>query len=119
MELASFYVSSVNEALVWAKLSHEMGHLHGGLAIYVVMQTLLRTRRASGIALQAVFGCEIVNEILQRMVYGDWRWADTLGDVALTIFWPTMLYALGKYRRARWNQVAARKMAAVRAVAQA
>jgi hypothetical protein len=73
------------------------------------VQMVLRTRRASGIALQAVIGAELVNEIIQRAVHGSWRWEDTLADVALTIFWPSMLYLMGGWRRQRWTRWQARE----------
>ena len=28
------------------------------------------------------------NEVMDRLHYGSWRWPDTLGDVANTLFWP-------------------------------
>jgi hypothetical protein len=113
MLLAAYYVETTTDLLTRTGMTHEMGHLHAGLLIYVGMQMLLRTRRASSIALQAVIGAEIVNEILQRAYYGSWRWPDTLGDVALTVFWPTILYAAARYRRARWA-IQARRAASER-----
>lgn len=103
MEIPALYVDGINDLLDSLGMSHPMGHLHAGLGIYVAMQMILRTRRASAIALQAVFGAEMVNEILQRAYYGSWRWEDTLGDIALTMLWPTILYAMSRYRRARWT----------------
>lgn len=102
MDPISAYVDASNAFLAWTGLTHPMAHLHVGMAIYVGVQLILRTRRASAIALQAVYGAEFVNEIVQRAYYGSWRVEDTLGDIALTVFWPTLLYAVAKYRRARW-----------------
>ena len=103
MDLARSYVDLTNVILDMTGLTHPMAHLHGGLAIYVLMQFALRTRRASAIALQAVFGAEIINEIVQRGYYGSWRWEDSIADVLITVTWPTILYGLGKFRRTRWT----------------
>lgn len=112
MELADDYVSLCDALLNLSGMSHPLAHLNGGLAIYIGVQFALRTRRASGIALQAVFGAEIVNEILQRAHYGSWRVPDTMGDIATTVFWPTLLYAMAKYRRSRWKATAIKGQAA-------
>ncbi len=102
MDIFSLYVAFTDGLLRWADMSHPMAHMHAGLAIYVAVQFLLRTRRASGIALQAVIGAELVNEIIERAHYGSWRWDDTLADFALTIFWPSILYLMATWRRQRW-----------------
>lgn len=104
MDIFAAYVDLINQSLHLIGMTHAMAHVHGGLAIYLGVQTLLRTRRASAIALQAVLGAELVNEILERGYYGSWRWHDTLGDIAMTMLWPTALYLLSRYRRARWEQ---------------
>lgn len=108
MDIFSLYTSTMESLLRWADMTHSMAHVHAGLAIYLTVQFLLRTRRASGIALQAVIGVELVNEIVQRAVYGSWRWEDTSADIALTIFWPSALYLLSVYRRQRWARWQAR-----------
>jgi hypothetical protein len=103
MDIATLYIQNTCDALNAIGMTHPEAHIHAGLLIYVGMQLVLRTRRASGIALQAVFGAEMVNEILDRAFYGSWRWPDTLGDIALTMMWPTILYTAAKFRRARWT----------------
>lgn len=103
MELIDAYVATCEAFLAQTGISHPMAHLHVGLLIYVGVQIVLRTRRASSIALQAVYGAELVNEILQRAHYGSWRIEDTLGDIFLTVLWPTLLYGVAKFRRARWE----------------
>lgn len=109
MDPFSLYVSSCENLLRWAGMTHPMAHVHAGLAIYLSVQFLLRTRRASGIALQAVIGAELVNEIVERAYYGSWRWEDTSADIALTLFWPTALYLLATWRRQRWTRWQARE----------
>lgn len=92
------------EALVSASgLTHDQMHVHAGLAIYIGAQWLLRTRRASALALQMVLAAEILNEGAEALYYSDMRWSDTLWDVVLTMFWPVVLTATGMYRRRRWQ----------------
>lgn len=103
MDLFALYVDLTEAIVRGLGMTHPMVHLQAGLLIYVSVQFLLRTRRASGIALQAVIGAELVNEIMERAFYGSWRWDDTLADIAVTVFWPAMLYLLSTVRRARWT----------------
>ena len=84
-------------------LPHDQLHVHAGLAIYIAAQWLLRTRRASVLALQIVLAAEILNEGAEALFYGDMRWGDTLWDVVTTMFWPAVLTATGLYRRRRWQ----------------
>jgi len=117
MDIPSSYVAATQMALDWTGFTHPMAHLNGGMAIYLGMQVMLRTRRASAIALQAVYGAEIVNELLQYAYYGGWRVDDTIGDVVTTVFWPTLIYLLAHYRRARWHwRTARQERKAVRAL---
>ena len=84
-------------------MSRPMLHIHAGMAIYLVTQFALRDRRGSLIALVAVLQLELFNEIMNRLDKGAWHWADTSADIALTIFWPTLCYAVSVYRRHRWE----------------
>lgn len=115
MDIADSYVALTEGLLRSLHMGHPLAHVHAGLAIYLGVQFVLRTRRASAIALQAVIGAELVNEILERAAYGSWRWADTSADIALTLFWPCALYALSGYRRARWERWRAARQAAAAA----
>lgn len=82
--------------------SDTFAHVHAGLAIYVIVQFVLRTRRASLLALQLVCAAELANECINRLQYGSWRLDDTIVDIVATIFWPFVLYAMSRYRRHRW-----------------
>lgn len=104
MNLVDAYKSLVDAIVSWTGFSHEILHVHCGLIIYVLVQILLGTRRGSMPALQIVVVVEIGNEVMNRLYYGEWRWADTLNDLALTIFWPCILVIASKYRRARWRR---------------
>jgi len=83
--------------------NYSLLHIHAGLAIYLLCQILLGTRRASLPALLLVVQLEVANECLDRATYGSWRWDDTLSDFALTVFWPAVLALVSWVRRRRWR----------------
>jgi hypothetical protein len=83
--------------------THEMMHIHVGLAIYVAVQLLQGTRRGSMFALNVVVAAEVLNELVDRLAKG-WYPADTLSDVGLTLVWPMILTAVSQYRRTRWER---------------
>jgi hypothetical protein len=89
-------------------LSRPMLHLHAGMTIYVLTQLLLGTRRGSMTALATVLAIELGNEVMNRLYWGSWRWDDTLGDIAITLFWPATCVAVSQFRRWRWSRSTAR-----------
>lgn len=103
-ELAWRYHDATDAALSLAGLSDKMLHVHVGLAIYMLAQLVLRTRRGSIDALLAVVIAEAANEAMDRLFFGSWRWSDTLGDAGATLFWPAMLTLMSRYRRRRWER---------------
>ncbi len=90
--------------------SDKLAHVHAGLILYLGTQLVLRERRSSGTALKVVILLECANEAMDRLFWGEWRWWDTAGDAAATVFWPAASYCVGRYRRARWE--AAQRLAA-------
>ena len=91
-------------------MTRAMLHLHAGMTIYLAAQFFLRDRRSSIYALVIVVQVEILNEIMNWLHRGDWRWPDTISDVLLTIFWPTICYAVGTYRRKKWKGAPPQKL---------
>lgn len=116
MDFLGGYINLMDEIARWANTTHEMMHVHCGLALYLGMQLLLRTRRASPVALVTVVIVAILHEAVQRLHYGTWRWEDTLGDIALTTMWPAAITCVGLYRRRRWDAAHRAREAAVRLV---
>lgn len=102
MSIAATYVALTEWIVALMGGSHPIAHMHAGLAIYVAVQMITRDRRASLHGLITVAGAELANEIIEAAYYGSPRWGDTLGDIALTLFWPTILYAVSRFRRQRW-----------------
>ena len=102
MEFAIAYHAAKDQVVEMFGATHAMMHLHAGLALYLAVQVLTRTRRGSLQALSVVLVAELGNEILDRLATGSWRWSDTLSDVVLTVMWPAAITAVSLYRRARW-----------------
>lgn len=97
-------------------LPRPMLHVHAGMAIYVLTQLFLGERRGSVVALGTVMCAELGNEVMNRLYWGSWRWHDTLGDIAITLFWPAACVALGAFGRWRWRRLAGRSRHAVSAM---
>ncbi|GGB27039.1 hypothetical protein GCM10011380_15820 [Sphingomonas metalli] len=67
-------------------------HIHAGMAVLMIARLVTRRSLGSVVPLSVVIVAEAFNEIMDRLMYGSWRWDDTLGDVANTLFWPTAIF---------------------------
>jgi len=65
-------------------------HIHAGLAILLLVRVVTGYSLATFIPFAAVMVAEFANELMDYLVYG-MRSADTLSDVANTLFWPFVL----------------------------
>ncbi len=99
MDLPAVYVATTESLLAMLSISHQLGHLNCGLILYVGSQYLLGARRGAILPLMIVFLAEAFNECVQASYYHSWRTADTLADIAWTVFWPCMLFAHARLRR--------------------
>jgi hypothetical protein len=103
MEL-SIALHDLKDSLVAAfGVTHEMMHVHVGLAIYLVVQLVQGTRRGSMFALNVVVAAEVLNELVDGLTKG-WFLRDTLSDALLTLAWPVVITMVSQYRRARWER---------------
>jgi len=66
-------------------------HIHAGMAVLLVARMVTRRSLGTFVPLSVVVAAEAGNEILDRLHYGSWRWADTTVDVVNTLFWPTVI----------------------------
>ena len=85
------------EALTaWLQIDRELLHVHLGLAVYLLVGTLMRNPLGSPVALLAVVVVELVNEGADyaRYMASDWPWTpeSTAADIINTLFWPTIIY---------------------------
>jgi hypothetical protein len=112
MSISASYVGFTEWIVSCLGNTHVLAHVHAGLVIYVVVQVITRDRRASTLGLICVAGAEFANEIIEAAHYGSMRWGDTLGDVAMTLFWPVVLHSVSRYRRRRWERTTIAHLAA-------
>lgn len=103
MDIDAFYVTQANALVEMLGISHATMHVHAGMALYIGAKFMLRTRRASAYALLTVIHAELLNELMDFLHYGSLRLDDTLADIALTLMWPVLDYAVTRHRRKRWK----------------
>lgn len=72
-------------------------HLHAGLAILLLARVITRRSLGTFIPFAVVVVAELGNETLDYLSYG-MRWADTLSDIANTLFWPLVISAAVRVR---------------------
>ena len=61
------------------------------MALLMIARLVTRRSLGSFVPLAVVIAGEGFNEIMDRLTYGSWRWADTLSDIANTLFWPSVI----------------------------
>jgi hypothetical protein len=75
-------------------MSDKLLHVHGGMAILLLSALALDKPLSDPMPLLIVVVAELANEVRDRIINGLWRWVDTLGDIASTLFWPVSIFAL-------------------------
>src|SRR5690242_2075688 len=95
-------VETIKLAIVAATgLSKDTLHVYVGLATFVFAALLLRKPARSVVPWLFVLGVAILGEIVDMhedlRILGYWRWADSLHDIANTLFWPTVLLLLARF----------------------
>jgi hypothetical protein len=79
--------------------SDSLLHVHAGLAVLFLARLITRRSLATPIPFLVVVVAEAANEVMDRLSYGSWRWADTSLDFVNTLFWPFVLMVGLKWRR--------------------
>lgn len=72
-------------------LSDTILHVHAGLAVLLIARLVTGRSLGTLVPLSCVVAAEAANEILDRINFGGWRWADTLSDIGNTLWWPTVI----------------------------
>jgi hypothetical protein len=88
--MISNYRSVVEAVRRWTGASPELLHIHAGLLIWVLAALILRRPLRSPVPLAVVVAAELVNEIMDRLFWGEWR-PDTAADILATCGWPALL----------------------------
>ena len=77
-------------------------HVHAGLALWLGLALLLRRRLSSVVPLAGVWLAMAVTEIFdistQWPVRQDWVWQHAASDMAQSLTWPTILWAVCFWR---------------------
>lgn len=73
-------------------MSDKLLHVHAGMAIFLISAAVMGRPLSDPLPLLVVAVAEIANEVRDRIRNGSWRWRDTLGDVASTLFWPLCIF---------------------------
>lgn len=82
-------------------------HIHTGMLLLMVARIATGRSFGSFVPLAVVMAAEALNEVMDRLSFGSWRWPDTTLDVLNTLFWPAViclgvrLRPLAAERRAR------------------
>ncbi len=66
-------------------------HIHAGLAVLMIARVATGRSLGTWLPWTLVALAEVANEVMDRIIYGSWRWPDTLNDIAHTMFWPTVI----------------------------
>lgn len=114
MEPIAAYHQLVDAVVHFTDAPRSLLHLHFGMAIYLGCQVLLGARRATLAAVIVTLLLALAHEMMNRMFHGSWRWEDTWRDLAVSLFWPAMCYAVGSlHHRHRLRQARPRAPAPV------
>ena len=66
-------------------------HIHAGMIVLLLARVVTGRSLGSFVPLAVVVAAEGFNEVMDRLSYGSWRWADTSLDIVNTLFWPTVI----------------------------
>ena len=101
MNLPALYARLIQSIGDGTGVTDSLLHVHAGMAILILTRVITRRSLATPLPLIVVAIAEAANEVMDRLHYGSWRWEDTLGDVANTLFWPCVLFLGLRLSRAR------------------
>lgn len=91
MDYLACYQQSVNWIVAHAGGDDKFAHMVVGLMLWLGSAILLRKPSYSLAPLAVVIAAEAMNECLDRVSHGSWRWADSSADIAATLAWPTLI----------------------------
>ena len=91
MHYISLYEQGINWVVAHSGGHDKFAHMCAGLAVWLLAAVLLRRPTTSILPLIVVIIAEAVNEAVDRIAHGSWRWADTRLDIVATLFWPLLI----------------------------
>jgi hypothetical protein len=72
-------------------LGNTILHIHGGMLVFLIARLISGRSIGTFLPFTAVLVLELLNEGIDRINHGSWRWDDTLIDLVSTLFWPFVL----------------------------
>ncbi len=102
MALVARYESWKITIATWVGIDDWLIHSQFGMMAFVLAAIMMRRSLASFVPVSLVIAGEGLNETLDRLNYGSWRWPDTSRDLIFTIGWPLILFLCartGMFRR--------------------
>lgn len=101
MDIATLYAGLIRQIGDGTGMADSLLHVHAGMAVLFLTRVVTGRALSSPVPILAVVVAEAANEILDRMYWGSWRWADTSLDIVNTLFWPTVLFVGLRLRHVR------------------
>ena len=80
-------------------------HIHGGMLILLLARIVTRRSLGTFVPFIVVLAFELLNEAIDRLNHGAWRWGDTTSDIINTLFWPFILSLGIRLRPLRRNDL--------------
>lgn len=100
-------------------LSKDALHVYVGLAVFLLIALALRQSLRSPLPWLAVVAVALAGELFDAIddlrSLGHWRWTASIHDVVNTLFWPTALLLLTRYRQGRLEDSSADAVATTNA----
>ncbi len=92
MALIAKYEAIKIAIATWVGIDDWLIHSQFGMIIFVLSAIALRKPLGSLLPVMLVIVSEGLNEYLDKLNYGSWRWPDTSRDLIFTIGWPLILF---------------------------
>ena len=92
MALVAKYEAVKIAVATWVGIDDWLIHAQFGMIIFVLAAILFRRPLGAALPVSLVLAGEVLNEYLDRLNYGSWRWPDTSRDLIFTLGWPLILF---------------------------
>ena len=97
MGLVAKYEAVKIAIATWVGIDDWLIHSQFGMIIFIFSAIALRKPLGSLLPVTLVIVSEGLNEYLDKLNYGSWRWPDTSRDLIFTIGWPMILYLCARF----------------------
>ena len=101
MDIPNLYAQLIAAIGDGTGMADTLLHIHAGMAVLLIARVISGRSLSTPLPLAVVVVAEMANEVLDRLHYHSWRWADTSADIVNTLFWPTILFIGLRLRRSK------------------